>query len=298
IMGTVVFSDGAFYAAELRSTDGETWEAAGTPNSAPEGVAAGWLLSGTGTGEVGMQAWQPGDEPREVLLLRPSEFAQTAEGRPGTSIGVLDYEEDPPASVDVSFEDGADCVNSACVLIGSRLLLAPAPGTPPLPDHIARDANGNPLLSYDCPRSTQIHCDDYETRTGCVCDPEAPSIPEACPDVSNFECPARFTTRDSEFELDEVGPANCDCNFVDPNQPASFAEHCDDSSEVCSELFTCLDYSPPSFGPPPTPERICSRGCSTDADCPSWTATGYCGGKAQSPCVGGVCGPRPCTSNP
>ena len=47
--------------------------------------------------------------------------------------------------MNVGFEDGLTCETAGCVLVGSRLLLVPPLGTPPLPERVPRRADGLPL---------------------------------------------------------------------------------------------------------------------------------------------------------
>jgi hypothetical protein len=181
------------------------------------------------------------------------------------------------------------------VLIGDRLYLVPKAGTPPLPDRVPRAADGAPLLSDDCPHSSMIFCDDYDARSGCHCEPAAPGDPEACQDVSQFECEGSFVVRDGEWEVAEVAEAGCDCNAVDPNMPAGFGLACDQDQGLCQSPLSCLGVqAPPSLGPPQPQPMICTVSCASDADCPAWQATGFCAGEVSLRCVEGACQPRSC----
>jgi hypothetical protein len=75
---------------------------------------------------------------------------------------------------------------------------------------------------------------------------------------------------------------------VDVNSPGTFMYPCAEDAGVCQAPFICL-FSPTGAG------TRCSLSCSSDADCPKWTATGHCSGPFQSPCVKGVCQPHMCS---
>lgn len=286
----VLFAQGRFYAGRLSSDDGLQWRA----DSSPEPLAhvEGWFFGGDT--DV-LRMWRGPEAWHEVHVIRPAKAAQTQLGRAETSIGVLPREMPAPASVEVAFEDGLDCTTATCLPIGRHLLLAPPPGTAALPDRVPRGAEGAPLLSDTCPLSTQIACDDYATRRGCRCNPEAPARPDSCEDVSNFACAGRFTPRAGEWELTEVGDAGCSCDAIDPNQPASFGADCQADATRCTAPLRCLAVDPvESFGPPGPIPMICTAPCTADSDCPSWQATGYCAGPVTLRCSSGSCQPREC----
>jgi hypothetical protein len=55
-----------------------------------------------------------------------------------------------------------------------------------------------------------------------------------------------------------------------------------------------LQVDPPYSGGPVAPLYICTASCVTDADCPSWEATGYCAGPVRLACSNGSCQARDC----
>lgn len=286
-----LFAEGRFYTEELSSEDGIHWQA--EPGLRPTTYVSGYFLGDLGGNAL--SAWRLGSEVQRLQVLRPTPISQTALGRRDTSIGVLDRDQPLPDNVNVEFEDGLTCETATCVLLGDRLLLIPPAGTPPLPDRVPRTADGNPLLSDDCPFSSQIACADYATRTGCACHPDAPSQPAACEDVSRFRCAGRFTRQANEWQLDEVADGGCSCDAVDPNQPASFGVSCLEDASVCGAPLQCLSVdSVGGGGAPPLPRSVCTSRCNVDADCPSWQATGFCAGPVQLHCSNGSCQPRSC----
>jgi hypothetical protein len=159
---------------------------------------------------------------------------------------------------------------------------------------VPRSAEGAPLLSKECPVSSQLWCDDYEGRSGCVCHPEAPYGPQSCQDVSQYRCAGRFSPRPEEWQLDEVAQAGCSCDALDPNQPASFGRACEADASACTAPLTCLSVDPLPSGGPPSSRSICTSACRVDADCPSWQATGFCAGAVSLRCSRGSCQPRSC----
>ncbi len=285
------FVDGHFYSDQMVSDDGEHWRA--LPDRVPAAYVSGRFIGGSG---YSLNTWTPSGSLDPLLVIRPSEAAVTAARREITALGVLDAGAPLPDSVAVEFEDGLTCETASCVIVGSRLYLVPPVGTPPLPDRIPRDAEGQPLLSSECPFSTMIHCEDYAERVECACQPEAPAKPNYCQDVSQFECSGAFTPRAGEWQLSEVGAAGCSCDAVDPNQPAGFGRDCSQEADDCEPPLRCLAIDPPpSVGGPLGPARtICTAGCGNDGDCPSWEATGYCAGHVQLRCSAGSCQPRDC----
>jgi hypothetical protein len=287
-----LFAEGRFYTEDLSSADGTAWQA--EPGREPVAYERG-VFFGIVSLSQGLPAWVNGGQPQSLPLVRPSRAAVTATGRAERSIGALDPNSPLPATVNVEFDDGLTCESAACVLVGQRLLLAPPAGTPPLIDRAPRTAAGEPLLTDQCPVSSQIWCDDYEARTGCVCHPEAPAAPASCQDVSQYQCAGRFTQWPNEWQLDEVAQGGCSCDAVDPNQPASFGLPCGGGKDTCQAPLACLAIDPiGGGGPPPLPRSICTAACNTDADCPSWQATGFCAGEVQLHCARGSCQPRSC----
>jgi len=77
-------------------------------------------------------------------------------------------------------------------------------------------------------------------------------------------------------------------DLIDTNRPASFYDNCTASSATCKGPFMCLPN--PALGG----NSFCTSPCTTDSDCPKWTATGHCPGPVQSACDGGVCQPHQC----
>jgi hypothetical protein len=286
---TLLFAEGRFYTDELSSADGLDWRT--EPGLRPRAYAGGYFF-GNFSASGALSAWVNGGPVQWLRVVRPAREAETAAGR--ESIGTLARDAPVPESVNVEFEDGLTCENASCVLIGDRLLLVPPAGTPPLVDRVPRTLDGAPLLSRDCPVSSQIRCDDYAARSGCTCLPEAPASPAYCQDVSQFRCAGRFTPRPSEWQLDEVSLGGCSCDAVDPNQPPSFGLNCEADPGICTSPLRCLPVDPiPSAGPP-NPRSICTSACQTDADCPSWEATGFCAGAVRLRCSNGSCQPRAC----
>jgi len=286
----VVFAEGRFFTDQLSSEDGVAWNA--EPGRFPAVHASGHFLD---DGGYDLHAWTTGSALQSLPVIRTVEASVTQQGRALTSVGVLDHDAELPERVDVGFDDGLTCETATCVIIGSRLYLVPPPGTAPLPDRVPRSANGAPLLSDDCPRSSMVFCDDYDRRIGCHCRPRAPSGPEACEDVSQYGCESIFTPTDDEWHVAEVAEGGCSCNAVDPHQPPTFGKDCSEDTNVCRAPFSCLSVQqPPSFGPAPLPRMLCTASCTSDADCPSWEATGFCAGHVMLSCADGVCQPRSC----
>ena len=72
----------------------------------------------------------------------------------------------------------------------------------------------------------------------------------------------------------------------DENRPATFGDACH-VADLCRAPFTCLDQ-------PPNGKR-CTRSCASNADCPSWEATGHCAGPVRGVCGGDkLCVPYVC----
>jgi hypothetical protein len=69
----------------------------------------------------------------------------------------------------------------------------------------------------------------------------------------------------------------------DKNRPATFFDSCDPAAPTCNSPFSCLRV------PGLTGQGYCTQACTSDSDCPRWTATGHCAGPFQSRCSGGVC---------
>lgn len=287
----VIFAEGAFYTDELKSTDGIHWEAHVGPSATAH-------LSGHFFGQpsltAGLPTWVAGGDVQTLRIVRPSRAAVTATGRGMLSVGVLDRNDPIPDDVDASFEDGLTCETAACVLIAGRLFLIPPPGTPPLPDRVPRRADGAPLLSDECPFSSMITCEDYGTRTNCVCNPEAPASPASCDDVSQYRCAGQFSHRPDEWPVDEVAQGGCSCDAVDPAQPPGFGTTCDRDPSICQAPLQCLSIDPPPSIGPPLYRSMCTSPCTVDADCPSWQASGFCAGPVRLRCSNRSCQPRSC----
>lgn len=267
-----------------------TWQL--FPDRFPAAYVGGRFIGG---GPFELEAWTPDGSVERLHVIRPSVAAVSASTRSGLGVGRLAHDQPIPETVDVPFEDGLDCTTASCIIVDQNLYLVPPLGTEPLPDRIPRDSEGAVLLSDYCPVSQKLTCDDYEERRDCVCDPEAPEAPEYCGDVGEYRCAAAFERRDGEWDVPEVGAADCDCNFVDPNEPATFGTHCEDDPSVCDAPLECLEVDlPPSAGLPVPLPFICTSACTTDADCPTWQATGYCDGRVQLRCSRGSCQPREC----
>lgn len=287
--GHIAFVDGYFYSNQMRSADGIRWEA--LPDRQPAAYVGGRFLGGYADH---LYSWTPDGDIEPLHVIRPSEASVTAEGRDWLNIGKLDRDGPFPDTVNVPFEDDLDCTTASCVIVGYNLYLVPPEGTEPLPDRIPRDAEGAPLLSYECPVSQMLRCDDYDARTGCICDEEAPQNPDYCQDVSDFQCAGAFEHEPGEWDVPDVGAAGCDCNAVDPNEPATFGDDCTENSEVCAAPLVCLEVDAPYSGGPSLPVFMCTAACGSDADCPSWEASGYCAGEVQLACSRGSCQPREC----
>jgi hypothetical protein len=284
---SALFAEGRFFTEQLSSLDGVTWEA--QPGLSPSMYLEGHFVGESST-SAGLATWALGGAVQTLRVIRPSRSAVTLAGRDW--VGVLDHDEPLPETVDVPFEDGLTCETAACV---GGLLLVPPPGTPPLTDHVPRKADGTPLLTRDCPVSSMIFCDDYVARTGCVCHTEAPQNPAYCDDVSQYRCAGQFVTRPNEWQLDELAEGGCSCDATDPNEPPGFGRSCTADAETCQRPLQCLGIdTPPSPGPPPEQPFVCTARCTTDADCPSWEATGFCAGPVQLRCSNGTCQPRAC----
>jgi hypothetical protein len=283
------FAEGRFYSGVLSSPDGATW--ASDPARSAGGYVSGHFLGYT---ERTLAAWVSGGDVQKLRVVRAPRYAVGAGGL--QSVG-LDLGKDgpPPESVDLSFEDGLTCETAACFTFGRELFLVPPLGTPPLPDRVPRGADAAPLLNEfaQCPVSGQIFCDDYDARIGCVCRPEAPQTPDSCGDVSEYRCAGQFTARANEQPFYATAQGGCSCDAVDPNQPTGFGTPCD-GGDACPAQFECLRVQPSPVVASPTGLQICTSRCSTDLDCPSWQATGFCAGFVQLSCYDGVCQPRTC----
>lgn len=287
----VLFAEGRFFIAQLSSADGITWEA--MPDRFPTTYVAEHFLGSVSLTE-GLPSWVTAGPVEALRVVRPTREASTQARRELLYTGVLDREAPLPDRVEVEFEDGVTCETAACILVDGKLVLVPPVGTPPLPDRVPRQANGAPLFSDDCPVSSQLFCEDYEAREGCRCEPEAPRSPESCDDVGQYQCQGAFAHREGEWELEELREGGCDCNYVDPNQPAGFGVNCAADMTVCIAPLQCLPLPPiASVGPPYQP-YVCTQPCTTDADCPSWEATGFCAGPVSLHCAEGSCEPRTC----
>jgi hypothetical protein len=78
--------------------------------------------------------------------------------------------------------------------------------------------------------------------------------------------------------------STCDGDdWRDRNRPATFFDNCDPAAPKCKSPFSCL-RNPELTGP-----AYCTQACTSDSDCPRWTATGHCAGPFQSRCGQGVC---------
>jgi hypothetical protein len=286
--GPAIFAEGRFYSGQLSSADGVNWRAELGPPVA--GYASGHFFSDRNDPGA-LPARTNGGDVQMLHIIDPSQEAIHDAGYGGRhrlQFGAL------PDSVSVEFDDGLTCETAACVLIDGALFLVPPLGTPPLVDRVPRVAGGAPLLSRDCTVSNMTFCDDYAARTGCVCHPDAPRAPEYCEDVSQYRCAGQFTAAGNEWQLDDVGPGGCDCNGIDPNQPAGFGITCSSDASVCQAPLRCLNIDPPPSEAPLPPRSICTSACKVDADCPSWQATGFCAGPVQLKCSNGSCQPRSC----
>jgi hypothetical protein len=298
ILASALFAEGRFFAGRLASRDGVTWSV--SSELAPQAYAEGHFLSLEG---YTLSTWRAGAMPEAVAIVRHTPASVTAEGRAITSVGVLDHDAPLPDQVSTPFEDGLSCATSRCLLVDGRLFLVPPPGTPPLPDRVPRSANGEPLLSDDCPISRMIFCSDYATRTNCSCRPDAPRAPSGCAEVSQFTCEGAFEPRAEEWQVDELAEGGCSCEGSDPNQPPTFGLPCgsndggDTKPVVCAAPLTCLPVQGQfnGGGGPPSPQRVvCTTPCVTDSDCPTWEATGFCAGTVALTCVDRSCQPRTC----
>ncbi len=292
IQYNALFAEGRFFTDQLSSVDGFSWEA--LPDRFPAAYVNGRFLGSLEVPSV-LETWTT-DGPVETLrVIRPVKEGVTARGRAMTSVGVLDRESPLPSTVNVEFEDGLNCETASCIILGSRLLLVPPPGTPPLIDRVPRRVDGTPLLTDDCPVSSMIFCEDYKARSGCSCRPNAPRSPESCDDVSHYQCEGHFLARDNEWQVDEVAQAGCTCDAIDPNQLLTFGSPCGEDASVCEDPLECLGIdAPATIGLPMPQPFVCTAPCTVDADCPSWEATGFCSGPVHLRCSGGSCQPRSC----
>lgn len=69
----------------------------------------------------------------------------------------------------------------------------------------------------------------------------------------------------------------CSTGEADINAPATFGQPCNADASTCESPFVCLRTH--------TIGSICTMTCSSNDDCPSWTATGHCAGPFQSTCA-------------
>lgn len=288
VHGKVFFVNGKFYVDTLVSEDGETWTVGDAP--APIAWAGGRFFGYSNTGSL--QSWTSGADVVDLSVVRPTEIAQTESGR--RRPGYLDVRAMIPASVDAGWEDGLTCATALCLLLDDQLVLVPPVDQAPLPDHVPRDASGAPLLSDECPVSQMITCDDYQQRTNCVCNPDAPAGPEFCGDVGSYACSSAFSKVDMEWELSEIGEAGCHCDFVDPAEPPTYADTCSEGDSTCAAPLQCFSVNVNRSGGPPALAYFCTAACTTADDCPTWTATGYCAGEVQLDCIDNVCQRRAC----
>lgn len=292
---SVLYADGRFYMDQQSSPDGITWDALPERNPAAyvSGHFLGWSRTSPEPTAPKLESWTRSGPKTTLRIVRtvPAALAASGWDYPGLLAGDAPF----PERVDVEFEDQLDCTTATCVQVGGFLFLIPPPGTAPLPDRLARRADGEPLFTPECPVSMMIFCDDYATRSGCECHPQAPRSPEECPEVSQFRCAGAFAPRSDEWHLPELADAGCSCDAVDPNQPPSFGLPCVTGDAVCTAPLSCLSVDPaPSYGPPRT-RSVCTSTCSSDADCPSWEATGFCAGSVRLRCSQGTCQPRSCS---
>lgn len=297
ILFDVSFDGARFRAGPLESSDGRTWRVAmGRPLGE---LVGGYYFRAESATTLEASTLDAGPWP--VAAVRPTPASVTLAGRADTSIGLLDRDAPLPDEIAVTFEDGLSCADAACIVINQRLYLVPPPGTAPLPDRVPRDAEGEALLTDECPVSTMLSCDDYAARQGCVCDPDAPREPRSCEDVGQFACVGEFEPRPLEWDVVEVGPAGCNCDHRDPDAPASFGLLCERDSSRCKAPLACLQVrslETSCCGPPSPPPHICTTTCRTDEDCPSWVGTGFCKGPVVLRCQDGVCQQRRCDVSP
>lgn len=112
----VVFAEGHFHVARLRSPDGQNWEESTGPSTGlgPTSYLSGRFvrrqrsISDAGT----LEAWSEGGTPQQINFRPPPEFG-------------LPSEDDIPESLDYSWSDGLDCTSARCVLVGKELYLIP-----------------------------------------------------------------------------------------------------------------------------------------------------------------------------
>lgn len=289
----LLFAEGRFFSDQLTTEDGIEWEP--LAGRIPAAYVGGRFLSGLDLNE-GIGFWTTDGDDGWLRVIRPTAASVTESGRQRTSIGELSRDEPLPDTVDVSFEDGLDCTTGHCFLMDGRLILVPPEGSEPLPDRVPRNAEGQPLLSDECPLSSMLFCDDYTERMGCRCDSEAPRRPSDCEDVSHFQCEGALESVDGEWAVEELGPGGCDCDAIDPNQPTTFGEDCEQDASICEAPLSCLVLEQQSsIGPPPPQRNMCTQSCENDDDCPTWEATGYCAGPVRLRCGSeGSCEPREC----
>jgi hypothetical protein len=95
---------------------------------------------------------------------------------------------------------------------------------------------------------------------------------------------ARFTLF---FAMTIVACSSDEESGTDENRPDTFGDPCSDDA-TCRGRFTCLEEGEQLAG------RICTTTCASDAECPSWVATGHCAGPSGSMCMSSVCMPMLC----
>jgi hypothetical protein len=290
---SVLYADGKFYMEQQSSPDGITWDALPerNPIAYVGGHFFGWSRSSPEPPTPPrLESWTSSGPKTTLRIVRTAPAAVAASG--WDHPGLLDQDAPFPDRVDVEFDDQLDCTTATCVQMGGFLFLVPPAGTAPLPDRLPRRSDGEPLLTPECPVSQMVSCDDYGARRGCECHPQAPRSPEECPEVSQFGCAGVFSPRSDEWHLPELAEAGCGCDAVDPNQPPSFGIPCVAGDSLCTAPLRCLSIEPVGFHP--APRSVCTSNCSTDADCPSWEATGFCAGSVRLRCSQGTCQPRSC----
>jgi hypothetical protein len=292
---SVLYADDRFYMEQQSSPDGITWDALPerNPIAYVSGHFLGWSRTSPELTPPKLESWTSSGPKTTLRIVRTVPAALAASGWDHPEL--LDVHTPFPDRVDVEFDDQLDCTTATCVQVGGFLFLVPPPGTAPLPDRLPRRSNGEPLLTPECPVSQLVSCDDYGARSGCECHPQAQRSPEECPEVSQFGCAGAFSSRSDEWPLPDVAEAGCGCDAVDPNQPPSFGIPCVAGDTLCTAPLSCLSVDPvPLYDRPPRARSVCTSTCSTDADCPSWEATGFCAGSVRLRCSQGTCQPRSC----
>jgi len=149
----------------------------------------------------------------------------------------------------------ASAGSNASTLPDGATTVGATTGGMPAPPAGSAGARGIIDSPADCPRPSQLTCDDYDARTGCWCDPDAIASASECGAPWEFQCAAVLPASDGDqiFMFGGV-PVGCSCDAE-----AFSPFDCDESY-----YFTCNQYAPVYAGcrcdataSPPGVEQCC-----------------------------------------